>query len=117
MVKPLAISILFLLLASACAGDRADRALNRVQSTPSALPGLSVEQAIYEVLNDLRAMRQLGDGEGEWYSNRAWEYDHEVYKVGYRYRHAGGRALFGWEYDYRQRTLQPITPFAEQVHP
>lgn len=116
MRKQVTVLILFVVLAAGCA-ERSTTALKRTQASPSALPGLSIEQAVLEVLGDLRSMRQIGEGEGTWYSNRAYEYDHEVYKVGYQYRHAGGRSVFGWEYDYRQRALTPVTPFAEQVHP
>ena len=117
MKRTLAVSTLFLVLAAGCA-DRSQTALKRVQSTPSALPGMSVEKAVLEVVQDLRTMQQFGDGEGVWYSNRAYEYDdREIYRVGYSYRHGGRSSIFGWVYDYRSRKLTPITPLAEQVHP
>ncbi len=111
------IGALCLLMLQSCAHkDRSASALERLRSTRSSLPGLSVEQAVEQLVRDLQSMRQVGAGEGRWYANRAIEIeDREVYKVGYEYRHGGRSTRFGWLYDYRTGQAEPLTGYARQI--
>lgn len=107
----------FVLLGAACQkkGISRDQALVKVRSAPSALPGLSVEQAIEQVLSDMGAQANIK--RGRWYSNPAIELDGDAYKVGYEFTQGGKTSRFGWTYYYDDDRFEPLTEFARQVKP
>ncbi len=94
--------------------DRSEEALQRTRQAQSALPGMSVEKAVEQVVSDLGSRITIADG--RWYVNRAIERDDaEVYKVGYAFKQGSRRAIFGWEYDIQKDRLVPVTDYAKQV--
>lgn len=107
----------FVLLAAGCQkkGISRDQALVKVRSAPSALPGLSVEQAIDEVLGDMGA--GAGIKRGRWYCNPAIELDGDAYKVGYEFTQRGKTQRFAWTYYLDDDKFEPLTEFARQVRP
>ncbi len=113
-------SILLLLLAVAC-GPKADRkqeALMRLQKAPSAVPGMSLEKAVEQVVIDMRAVKRAKPvADGRWYCNRAIEMEAEVYKAGYEFQQEGRTARFGWLVRYDNDKIEAITEFARQVTP
>lgn len=103
---------------TACSNGNADHrqdALLRVRTANSALPGMSVERAVEQVLDDMG--KKANVVRGRWYSNRAIEHEAEVYKVGYEFTQSGKTFRFGWVYYADDGRLQPITDYARQVSP
>jgi hypothetical protein len=90
-------------------------ALSQVRGMPSALPGLSVERAVDQVVRDMQG--QVRVQPGRWYCNRAIEHDDEVYKVGYEFVQNGKTARFGWAFHAGDEKLEPLTDYARQVTP
>lgn len=113
-------TVLIVLLVSSC-GPKADRkleALARLQKAPSAVPGMSVEKAVEQVLSDMHAVSRTKKAVGgRWYCNRAIEHEAEVYKAGYEFQQDGRTARFGWLVRYDNDKIEAITEFARQVTP
>lgn len=103
------------LLAAGCQkkGVSRDEALVRVRSAPSALPGLSVEQAVEQILSDMGGAVRIK--RGRWYCNPAIEHSGDAYKVGYEFTQAGKTARFGWTYYLDEGRFEPLTDYARQV--
>lgn len=97
-------------------GQNGNMALARVRAAPSALPGLSVERAVEQILADMS--HQVAVKRGRWYCNPAIEHEGEdAYKVGYEFTQAGKTARFAWTYFYDDDRLEALTDYARQVRP
>ena len=110
--------VLVLLVAGACHKTPVDNryeVLSRVRGMPSALPGLSVERAVDQVLTDMQHRAKVENG--RWYCNRAIESDGEDYKVGYEFTQNGKTTRFGWVYHADGNRIEPLTDYARQVAP
>lgn len=103
------------LLAAGCQkrGISRDEALSKVRASPSALPGLSVEQAVEQVLSDMGT--SVSVKRGRWYCNPAIEHDGDAYKVGYEFMQGGKTARFGWTYYLDEGRFEALTDYARQV--
>lgn len=107
----------FVLLAAGCQkkGISRDEALMKVRTSPSALPGLSVEQAVEQILSDMGGTVRIQ--RGRWYCNPAIEHESDAYKVGYEFTQGGKTARFGWTYYYDEGRFEALTDYARQVKP
>jgi hypothetical protein len=116
LLRAFAALALVIFVASGCTPkDYKQDALIRVRNAESSLPGMSVERAVEQILDDMASRRSII--RGRWYSNKAIEHETEVYKVGYEFTQNGKTLRFGWVYHFDGDKLEPITDYARQVSP
>lgn len=120
MLRRSATLFFWVLLGIACTPSpevRRAMALDKVRQSPSSLPGLSVEQAVVQVLSDMRSSKKIHLQDGKWYCNVAIEQDAEAYKVGYEFTQNGKSARFAWIYRYDAEKVEALNDYARQVRP